>query len=218
MSAPVFPDNFNMADYFVFSNIEAGRGEKPAILFEGQTIPYRTVADNVMRVAKKLVSDGLLPEQRVLLCMQDRPEFAYAWFGTIKAGGVVGQINPLLTAEDYTYYLNYVRPQFVFLDEQSLPEFEKALKTTRHCGRSLGQDNAIVAGPSAGGYKSFDAWLKDDPKADAEPWPRARTIRPCGSSPAARPAKARALCIPTRTSLTTPKSMPRRSSACARAI
>ncbi len=68
MSAPVFPDNFNMADYFVFSNIEAGRGEKPAILFEGQTIPYRTVADNVMRVAKKLVSDGLLPEQRVLLC------------------------------------------------------------------------------------------------------------------------------------------------------
>jgi len=171
MSAPVFPDNFNMADYFVFSNIEAGRGEKPAILFEGQTIPYRTVADNVMRVAKKLVSDGLLPEQRVLLCMQDRPEFAYAWFGAIKAGGVVGQINPLLTAEDYAYYLNYVRPQFVFLDEQSLPEFEKALKTTRHCGRSLGQDNAIVAGPSAGGYKSFDAWLKDDPKADAEPWP-----------------------------------------------
>ena len=171
MSAPVFPDNFNMADYFVFSNIEAGRGEKPAILFEGQTIPYRTVADNVMRVAKKLVSYGLLPEQRVLLCMQDRPEFAYAWFGAIKAGGVVGQINPLLTAEDYTYYLNYVRPQFVFLDEQSLPEFEKALKTTRHCGRSLGQDNAIVAGPNAGGHKSFDAWLKEEPKPDAEPWP-----------------------------------------------
>jgi acyl-coenzyme A synthetase/AMP-(fatty) acid ligase len=171
MSGPNFPDDFNMADYFVFANIDAGRGERPAILFEGNSIPYRTVADNVLRVARKLVSDGLLPEQRVLLCMQDRPEFAYAWFGAIKAGGVVSQINPLLTADDYEYYLNYVRSQFVFLDEQSLPEFEKALKNTRHCGRSLGQDNVIVAGPGAGGHKSFDTWLREEPKPGAEPWP-----------------------------------------------
>ncbi len=171
MSASNFPDSFNMADYFMFSNIEAGRGEKPAILFDGKTITYRTVADAVMRVARKLVSDGLLPEQRVLVCMQDRPEFAYAWFGTIKAGGVVTQINPLLTADDYEYYLNYVRPQFVFLDEQSLPEFEKALKNTRHCGRSLGQDNVIVVGPDAGGHKSFETWLQQEPKSGAEPWP-----------------------------------------------
>jgi benzoate-CoA ligase len=171
MSAPNFPDTFNMADYFVFSNIEAGRGEKPAILFDGETISYRAVADNVMRAAKNLVGDGLLPEQRILLCMQDRPEFAYAWFGAIKAGGVVSQINPLLKAEDYEYYLNYVRPQFVFLDEQSLPEFEKALENTRHCGRSLGQDNVIVVGSNAGGHQNFDAWLQQEPKPGAEPWP-----------------------------------------------
>ena len=179
MSAPSFPDTFNMADYFVFSNIEAGRGKKAAILFDGKTISYRAVADNVMRVAKNLVSDGLLPEQRVLLCMQDRPEFAYAWFGAIKAGGVASQINPLLTAEDYEYYLSYVRPQFVFLDEQSLPEFEKALKNTRHCGRSLGLDNVIVAGPHAGGHKSFDTWLQQEPKPGAEPWPK----MPCSRRP-----------------------------------
>ena len=171
MSAPNFPDTFNMADYFVFSNIAAGRGEKPAILFEGKSISYRAVADNVMRVAKNLVGDGLLPEQRVLLCMQDRPEFAYAWFGAIKAGGVASQINPLLKADDYEYYLNYVRPQFVFLDEQSLPEFEKALKNTRHCGRSLCRDNVIVAGPNAGGHQNFDTWLRQEPKSGAEPWP-----------------------------------------------
>jgi benzoate-CoA ligase family protein len=162
MTKPSFPDDFNMADYFVFSNIEAGRGGNAAILFDGGTIDYGTVADNVKRVANKLVSDGLLPEQRVLLCMQDRPEFAYAWFGAIKAGGVASQINPLLTQADYEYYLNYVRPQFVFLDEQSLP---------RHCGRSLGQDNVIVAGPGAGGHQSFDTWLGEPPKPGAEPWP-----------------------------------------------
>lgn len=171
MSAPRFPDTFNMADYFVFANVEAGRGENPAILFDGATISHRAVADNVMRVARNLVGDGLLPEQRVLLCMQDRPEFAYAWFGAIKAGGVASQINPLLTADDYEYYLNYVRPQFVFLDEQSLPEFDKALTNTRHCGRSLGRDNVIVAGSRAGGHRTFDNWLGQEPKPDAEPWP-----------------------------------------------
>ncbi len=171
MSQPSFPDAFNMADYFVFANIDAGRSEKPAILFEGSAITYRAVANNVLRVAERLVSDGLLPEQRVLLCMQDRPEFAYAWFGAIKAGGVATQINPLLKAEDYEYYLNYVRPQFVFLDEQSLPEFEKVLQGTRYCGRSLGQDNVIVAGNNPREHESFDAWLAQEPKPGAKPWP-----------------------------------------------
>ena len=68
-----------MADYFVFSNLEAGRAEKTAIHFEGKRVSYRALADMVMRVATNLVADGLLPEQRVLICMQDRPEFAYAW-------------------------------------------------------------------------------------------------------------------------------------------
>src|SRR5437868_1524384 len=148
--APAFPDSFNMADYFVFSNIVAGRGEKIAIHFEGRAISYREVADNVMRVARKLVTDGLVPEQRVLLCMQDRPEFAYAWFGALKAGAVVTQINPLLPAADYEYYLSYVKPQFAFLDEQSLPEFGKALAHSRHCGRG---DNIIVTGDTSSGRK-----------------------------------------------------------------
>jgi len=168
---PVFPDNFNMADYFVFSNIEAGRSEKTAILFEGAAITYRAVADKVMRVARGLVGDGLLPEQRVLICMQDRPEFAYAWFGAIKAGAVVTQINPLLPASDYEYYLDYVKPQFVFVDEQSLPEFEKALQNTRHCGRGSGRDNVILVSHDCAGHQSFDSWIEREPKDGAEPWP-----------------------------------------------
>ncbi len=171
MAGPSFPDSFNMADYFVLRNVAMGRGNRPAILFDDEAIPYRTVADTVLRIARKLVGDGLLPEQRVLLCMQDRPEFAYAWFGAIKAGGVASQINPLLSADDYAYYLDYVRPQFVFLDEQSLPEFDKALKNTRHCGRSLGRDNVIVAGQNSCEHAQFNAWLAEAPPCGAEPWP-----------------------------------------------
>ena len=145
-TTPRFPDAFNMADYFVFSNIDAGRGDKVAIIFEDRRITYREVADNVMRVANALIDDGLLPEQRVLVAMQDRPEFVYAWFGALKAGGVATQINPALPAADFEYYLNYVKPQFAFVDEASLPEFEKAFRNTPHCGRGKFTDNVIVAG------------------------------------------------------------------------
>jgi benzoate-CoA ligase family protein len=158
---PTFPDTFNMADHFVFSNMEAGRGDKTAILFEGRAITYAEVADKVMRAARQLVSDGLLPEQRVLVCMADRPEFAFAWFGALKAGAVVTQVNPLLPAADYAYYLDYVKPQFAFVDEQSWPQFEKALGASRYCG---GGQNVVNA-------NKLDAWLARALKPGAEPWP-----------------------------------------------
>jgi benzoate-CoA ligase family protein len=164
--APEFPDDFNMADYFVFSNIDAGRGDKIAIYFEGREISYSALAENVMQVARNLVTDGLLPEQRVLVCMQDRPEFAYAWFGALKAGAVVTQINPLLPATDYEYYLSYIKPQFAFVDEQSLPEFTKALKSSRHCS---GGEDVIVAGDAPSAHKRFHGWVARE--TDAEPWP-----------------------------------------------
>jgi benzoate-CoA ligase family protein len=160
MSGPEFPDAFNMADYFVFSNIEAGRGAKTALIFEGREISYDEVAHNVMRVAERLVSDGLLPEQRVLVCMRDRPEFVYAWFGALKAGAVVTQINPLLPASDYEYYLGYVKPQFAFIDEASRAAFSEAAASSRHCS------GGIIDAES-----NFDEWLARPIAPNAKPWP-----------------------------------------------
>lgn len=161
-SLPSFPDQFNMADYFVFANLEAGRGAKPAILFGDRVISYAEVAENVTRVAARLVSEGLLPEQRVLICMRDRPEFAYLWFGAIKAGAVVTQINPLLPVSDYKYYLDYVKPQFAFIDAASAAHFRAAAEGTRHCG-----GGANVIDVNVG----FEDWLAQPVRADASPWP-----------------------------------------------
>ena len=158
-----FPDAFNMADYFVFSNIEAGRSDKVAIRFEGRSITYREVADNVLRAAGALRVRGLLPEQRVLVCMQDQPEFVYAWFGAIKAGATVTQVNPLLPAEDYAYYLGYVKPQFAFIDVASRAEFSKAAKGSLYC-----QGEVVDVSEAA----KFAGWLRS--AGDAPHWPTRR--------------------------------------------
>jgi benzoate-CoA ligase family protein len=153
MTEPVFPDDFNMADWF----LGVGADDKVAILFENQAINYAEVRAKVDRVARRLVSEGLLPEQRVLVCMRDCPEFAYAWFGAIKAGAVVTQINPLLPQADYDYYLGYVKPQFSFVDAASADAFGAAAARSRF-GRGIIAD--------------LDAWL--DGPANAEPWPTRR--------------------------------------------
>jgi benzoate-CoA ligase family protein len=162
LTPPEFPDQFNMADYFVFANIEAGRGDKAAILFGKRAISYAEVAANVARVAQRLISEGLLPEQRVLIAMRDRPEFAYLWFGAIKAGAVVAQVNPLLPEADYKYYLDYVKPQFAFIDAASASHFRAAARHTRYCA-----GGANITDCDYG----FEAWLAKPIRGDAAPWP-----------------------------------------------
>ncbi|MFD1611202.1 benzoate-CoA ligase family protein [Sphingomonas tabacisoli] len=155
MDEPAFPEDFNMADWF----LAAGAPDKTAILFEGRTITYAEVRDKVEHVARRLITEGLLPEQRVLVCMRDCPEFVYAWFGAIKAGAVVTQVNPLLPYTDYAYYLDYVKPQFAFVDDASAEAFGAAAKRSRH-GRGV--------------IGNFESWLSGPISPDAEPWPTRR--------------------------------------------
>lgn len=155
MTDPVFPDEFNMADWF----LSVGDPDKTAILIEDQAISYAEVREKVDRVARRLITEGLLPEQRVLVCMRDCPAFVYAWFGAIKAGAVVTQVNPLLPEADYAYYLDYVKPQFAFVDVAGAQAFGAAAKRSRH-GRNVIGD--------------FDVWLAGEVAADAEPWPTRR--------------------------------------------
>ncbi len=153
MADPVtFPDTFNMASYFVDANIQAGRGAKTAIRYEGKSITYQQVFENVNRAGNGLLNLGLQAEQRVLVCLQDRPEFAYAWFGTLKAGGVATQINPQLPTADYVYYLNYTKAVIAIVDAAALAEFEPAIKQARYLRE------VIVVGSNEGTRSQWTAW------------------------------------------------------------
>ena len=100
---------FNMTTYFLDHNIEEGRAQKTAIYFRDQKITYREVYERANQAANILTELGLRIEERVLNIVPDCPEFAYFWFGEIKAGGVAASVNTILTEEDYDYYLHYTR-------------------------------------------------------------------------------------------------------------
>jgi len=104
-----FPDEFNLADYFLFDREREGKGEKIAIRFGDRAWTYAQVAARSRALAHYLVAHGLVPEQRVYIVLPDVPPFAWAIFATLAAGGVVTMGNPIAPPDDLAYVLAYVK-------------------------------------------------------------------------------------------------------------
>ncbi|HEX5818595.1 MAG TPA: AMP-binding protein [Gemmatimonadales bacterium] len=82
-------------------------GEKPALVDgpSGRTITYAALAAGIERVGANLAQRGLRPGQVVALFLPNVPEFALAFFGTLRAGGVVTTLSPLATEHDIAVQL-----------------------------------------------------------------------------------------------------------------
>ena len=121
-----FPPRFNMADYFLYHNLEEGRESKTCLYFNDQTFTYGDAARMSNRVGNALREAGVRLEDRVLLVLPDCPEFAWAWFGAARIGAVITMVNPLLPADDYRYYLYYTRARVAIVHESFLKSFAEA--------------------------------------------------------------------------------------------
>lgn len=108
-AAPTFPEVFNLADYYLFHRLDEGLEDAPALLFGERSWTYGEVAELTLNTAELLEEVGHLPEQRVLICLPDIPAFAWSFFGTLAAGGVVTMANPRAPLESIAYLLDYTR-------------------------------------------------------------------------------------------------------------
>lgn len=69
--------------------------DRPAVTFFGRDLTYKTLRDLADRFAGGLQALGLQPGERVSLHLPNCPQFVIAYYGTLKAGGVVVPFNPL---------------------------------------------------------------------------------------------------------------------------
>jgi benzoate-CoA ligase family protein len=121
-----FPEHFNMADYFLYHNLEEGRENKICLYFNDQTYTYGEVARMSNRVGNALRTAGVRIEDRVLIVLPDCPEFVWTWFGAARIGAVITMVNPLLPSSDYRYYLEYTRARAAVIHEGFLKPFAEA--------------------------------------------------------------------------------------------
>jgi len=126
------PDRINMAEWFLDARLAEGRGDRTAIYYRDQEITYREVVTRSCQVTNLLRELGLRIEDRVLLLLLDTPEFAYAYFGALRAGAVAVPANTWLKTEDYAYYLEYARPRAVIVDAEVYPQLAPALENAAY--------------------------------------------------------------------------------------
>ncbi len=76
------------------------------VKFEGTKFSYREMDRLATVFASELVHRGMKPGDRVALLAHNCPHYIAAYFGVIRAGGVVLPLNNLLTHEEIDYILN----------------------------------------------------------------------------------------------------------------
>ncbi len=113
MSLPTFPDDFNLADYYLFDRVREGLSDRPAVLFGARSYSYGEVAARATALQRFLATRGVRREERVLIVLHDTPAFVWAFFATLHHGAVVAMGNPEAPAADLAYLVGYTRATVV---------------------------------------------------------------------------------------------------------
>jgi long-chain acyl-CoA synthetase len=77
----------------------------PAVRLGERTLTYGELDDGSARVATLLREHGLQPGDRVGVMLPNVPEFPLAYYGVLRAGGIVVPMNVLLKRREISFYL-----------------------------------------------------------------------------------------------------------------
>ena len=79
------------------------------------------------RFSSALLDNGLRPEERLALLLNDTVDFPVAFWGGVRAGIVVLPLNTLLTAEQYAYILGDSRAAAIVASASLLKTLQPVL-------------------------------------------------------------------------------------------
>ena len=78
---------------------------RPALYFFGKTLSYQECYSLVERFACGLAALGVRKGDRVALCLPNSPQAVIAYFGILRAGGIVVACNPTYTEHELSHQL-----------------------------------------------------------------------------------------------------------------
>jgi benzoate-CoA ligase family protein len=159
----MFPERFNVADYWLFDRLGEGRGEHPALLYGDRRYTYAEVAQRSRALARYFVDVGVAREQRVYSILFDTPPFAWTNFATLASGAVVAMGNPVAPVDDLAYVVGYTRAAVVVTTPAVAASLEAAFDASPELRAVLlvpetatGEDpEAAVEVPASLGGKSY---------------------------------------------------------------
>jgi benzoate-CoA ligase len=147
----------NLADQFLDRHVREGRGGKTAIVCGDARVSYGELQARANQVGHALRALGVQEEQRVVLLLPDSPEFAAAWFGTLKIGAVAVPTNTALRTSDYAFVLEESRARALIVHASLLDVVAPALAGLRVTPA------VVVCGDRPADGRGWDDWLRECP-------------------------------------------------------
>jgi long-chain acyl-CoA synthetase len=96
-------------------------------IFKGAVVSYKEMNEKTDRIAAALADMGVKKGDRVGIFMPNTPQFVVAYFGILKAGGVVVAINPLYTPPEIAEQASDAGIEIMFV----MTNFYKTIKVTQ---------------------------------------------------------------------------------------
>ncbi|MCC7118924.1 MAG: long-chain fatty acid--CoA ligase [Anaerolineales bacterium] len=101
--------------------------DRACTIFKGAVITYKEMSALSDHIAASLVEMGVKKGDRVGIFMPNLPQFVMAFFGILKAGGVVVAVNPTYPPDEVVTPVNDANIEIMF----TLTRFYDTLKKTR---------------------------------------------------------------------------------------
>jgi fatty-acyl-CoA synthase len=102
------PHSLVLPDTTLWFNLEVSAQRYPhkaAYVFFGQSLTFLQLHQQAQALAGWLQQQGVAQGDRVLLFMQNCPQFVTAFYAVQRAGAVVVPVNPMNRAEEFTHYI-----------------------------------------------------------------------------------------------------------------
>ena len=149
--------------------------DKPMYIFFGRALSFSQACAQSEALAGWLHSVGVKAGDRVLLYMQNCPQYAVAYYGILRANAVVVPVNPMNRADEFTHYISDAQARVAICSADlagivesanamvAEPERLEQVMVTRYTDQMPeGAIDPLIAPPPA-----MDTWLRTDPPLPA---------------------------------------------------
>jgi 2-aminobenzoate-CoA ligase len=122
-----YPPQINAAAHLLDRHVTQGRGGRPALWVDGQTITYAQLLARANQLAHVLSQDlKVVPGNRVLLRGFNTAGMVAAWLAVLKVGAIVVTTMPLLRARELEEVIHKARVSLVLCDGRLADEMRLA--------------------------------------------------------------------------------------------
>lgn len=130
-----YPDRLNSTEELIDKQVAAGRGHRPAILFQDQRITYADLLARVNRIGNALRTLGMREFDRVIIRAPNVPDAVATNLAVIKIGAVSVPISPLFSGREILHVAQHCQATSLVVFAGMLPDVEKVradLSTVKH--------------------------------------------------------------------------------------